>query len=126
MMRYKQQIRQVTAWIDVLTSTNIPIRSVAILINNSPVNKLFAYKFNHQNIKTHTLIKQLNPQILIDTIISSGCNIIIVDKPSYLLLQQILPSLQHNIVIVLTQEYWQPDWTWAFNHFTFLCQQDLP
>ncbi|OBU15956.1 hypothetical protein AYY19_16455 [Photobacterium aquimaris] len=126
MMRYKQQIRQVTAWIDVLTSANIPIKSVAILINNSPVNKLFVYQLNHRNIKSYTLIKQLNPQILINQIIDNDCNIIIVDKSSYLLLQQILPSLQHNVVIVLTQEYWQPDWTWAFNHYRFLCQQDLP
>ncbi|MCP4954864.1 MAG: hypothetical protein GY919_04495 [Photobacterium aquimaris] len=125
-MRYKQQIRQVKSWVDVLTSTDIPIKSVAILINNSPINKLFVYQFNHLNIKTNTLIKQINSQILINKTLNNNCNIIIVDKPSYILLQQILPYLQHNVVIVLTQEYWQPDWTWAFNHCHFLCQQDLP
>lgn len=125
-MRYKQQIRQVSSWIDVLTSTNIPIKSAAILINNSPIKNLFVYKFNHYNIKTYKLVKEINPKILINEIINSDCNIIIVDKPSYVLLQQIMPYLQHNAVIVLTQEYWIPDWTWAFSQNYFLCQQDLP
>ncbi|WP_413506279.1 hypothetical protein [Photobacterium phosphoreum] len=125
-MRYKQQIRQVTSWVDVLTSINISIKSVAILINNSPINKLFVYLLNHRNIKTYTLIKEINPKILINQIVNSNCNVIVVDKPSYVLLQKIMPYLQHDVVIVLLQEDWVPDWTWKFNQYNFLCQQDLP
>ncbi|PSU91245.1 hypothetical protein [Photobacterium kishitanii] len=125
-MRYKQQIRQVTSWIDVLTSTNIPIKSAAVLINNSPLKKLFAYQLNHCNIKTYKLIKEVPPKILINEIINSDCNIIIADKSSYILLRQIMPYLRRNVVIVLTQEYWVPDWAWAFTQYYFLCQQDLP
>lgn len=125
-MHYKQQIKQVSMWVAVLSSTNVPIKSIAILINNSPIEKLFIYQFNYLNIKTHKLIKEIGAKVFINEIINSNCNIIIVDKSSYDLLLKLMPYLQHDIIIVLTQEYWIPDWAWEYPQYHFLCQQDLP
>ncbi|WP_297481825.1 hypothetical protein [uncultured Photobacterium sp.] len=126
-MCYKLPIKQVTSWINVLTSTNIPIKSVALLINNSPVQNLFIEQFCHLNIKTYQLIKEANPDQLLKQILNSDCNILIVDRSSYPLLRQVMASYtQHNIIIALTQESWIPDWTWTFTQCHFLSQQDLP
>ncbi|MBY3789863.1 hypothetical protein [Photobacterium carnosum] len=126
-MCYKQPINQVTTWINVLTSTNVPIKSVALLINNSPVQNLFIEQFNLLNIKTYQLIKKADPDLFINQILNSDCNILLVDKSSYPLLRQLIPSYaQHDIFIVLIQEPWMPDWTWTFTQCHFLCQSDLP
>lgn len=126
-MCYKLPIQQVTSWINVLTSTNIPIQSVALLINNLSVNNLFADQFNRMNIKTYPPIKEADPNILMNEILNSDCNLFIVDRSSYPLLRQLLPSQKKNdMVIVLIQESWMPNWTWSFTQYHFLCQQDLP
>lgn len=126
-MCYKLPITQVTSWINVLTSTNIPIRSVGLLINNSAVTSSFSSHFNHLNINTYQLIKETDPTLFINEIINSDCNILIVDRSHYTHLQQLIPSYsQNNSVIVLIQEPWIPNWAWDFKQCHFLCQSDLP
>ncbi|MEC6825243.1 hypothetical protein VXS02_17570 [Photobacterium piscicola] len=126
-MCYKLPINHVASWINVLTSTDIPIKSVALLIDNSPVHDLFVEQFNHRDIKTYQQIKEANPNRLIKQLINSDCNILLVDRSNYPQLRQLIPSsTQQNIIIALTQESWMPDWTWAFTQCHFLCQQDLP